>query len=359
MTLRLAGDGGGLNSLSKRTRDAVSLARGNADMTGDIDQLVSGFMKVAEAFHDLAFVIGGGTLELKRRIPEVTCLRIELPNTGALQLASVLIEADGVDDLVAQTTRTASSVSKGSQEKLDQGRLFDPDNTTTAVSTMRQKQPWLEIEFDHPVTVQKIRLRNTSDEQLSLRNRGIQVLVRSGDGWWNTIYDGLERERSFVHAVERRYAGQTLPQRAGARLGRLAGRRSAETEQALPGPDTVPTESGADLVKILTRIQLGDYRYVEADLRRVRLEPEQKVKFRTLVTDRIAGRKREWSSHGIKRTFRFWSEQEKQDYVGFSVDVVRCLQELNENASLGFGTVLGLVRDHDLIPHDDDADVIV
>jgi hypothetical protein len=106
-------------------------------------------------------------------------------------------------------------------------------------------------------------------------------------------------------------------------------------------------------------MQLGDYGDIEADLRRVDMAPEQKSRFRTLVNERIAGRKREWTLHGIKRTFRFWPEQEKQDYVGFAVDVVRCLQELNANVSLGFGTVLGLVREQDLIPHDDDADVLI
>lgn len=360
MTVRLVGEDAGLSRLTGRARDAVRLARGDADMTGGIDQLVAGFVNVVESFPDLAFATAGGTLELARTIPEVTCVRIGLPAVGALRLASVLIDADEVEDLAAETTRRATSLSKGFQHTLEQGLLFDPDNTATAVSTARRQQPRLEITFDRPVTLRKIQLRNVADGELSLGNRGIQVLVRSGEGVWNTIYDGVQRERTFVHAVERRYAGQTLPQRAGTRFSRLVRRQSAESACGSLGADAVPIDRGADLIKILTELQLGDYRYVESNLRRVDLDPDQLARFRAGAnTHLLAERKREWSLHGIKRTFRFWSEQEKQDYVGFAVDVVRCLQDLNENASLGFGTVLGLVRDHDLIPHDDDADVVI
>lgn len=359
MTVR-SPDGRVGSTATRRVRDTARLVRGNADMTGGIDELVAGFTKAVDAFGDRGFSKPGGTVELRHRIPEAQCVRIELPGTRALQLASVLIDADGIEDPAGHTKRTISSASKVDQQTLQQGLLFDRDNRAVAVQTKRQKQPWLEITFDQPVTLRKITLRNIADPEKSLGAvRGLQVLVRSGAGTWDTIYDEVASERAFVRAVERRYAGQTLPQRAGTRIGRIFKRTSDDGERPESGEDVVPVDRGADLMKILTNVWLGDYADVESYLRRVDLPQEQKSRFRARVNEQIAPRQREWSLHGIKRTFRFWSEQEKRDYVGFAVDVVRCLQDLNENVSLGFGTVLGLVRDRDLIAHDDDADVII
>jgi phosphorylcholine metabolism protein LicD len=41
------------------------------------------------------------------------------------------------------------------------------------------------------------------------------------------------------------------------------------------------------------------------------------------------------------------------------MELVSDLRELNDNVCLGFGSVLSVVRDHDLIPHDDDLDVLI
>jgi hypothetical protein len=91
------------------------------------------------------------------------------------------------------------------------------------------------------VTLRRILLRNVSDELMNRRNRGVQVLVRSGNDCWNTIYDGIERERAFVRAVERRYAGQTLAQRAGVGFSRVIGRK-AGSEPASAGADPIPAD---------------------------------------------------------------------------------------------------------------------
>lgn len=67
---------------------------------------------------------------------------------------------------------------------------------------------------------------------------------------------------------------------------------------------------------------------------------------------------REWTGHGINRTFRFWTEKQKTDYLRFAQKVLKALKR-DYLASLGYGSVLSIVRDNDLIPHDDDLDIIV
>ena len=66
-----------------------------------------------------------------------------------------------------------------------------------------------------------------------------------------------------------------------------------------------------------------------------------------------------FNAHGIKRTFRFWSLKEKQSYLDATNDILGSLASEFENICLGFGAALGLKRDHDLIGHDDDLDILV
>jgi len=68
---------------------------------------------------------------------------------------------------------------------------------------------------------------------------------------------------------------------------------------------------------------------------------------------------REMTAHGIKRSFRFWSKAEKISYLQDAQKVVKILQTISPNVSVGFGTVLGHEREQDLINHDDDIDVLI
>lgn len=65
------------------------------------------------------------------------------------------------------------------------------------------------------------------------------------------------------------------------------------------------------------------------------------------------------NAHGMKRTFKFWRESEKIAYLHGAGRLIQALGKLSPYVSLGFGAVLGYVRDQDLIGHDDDLDVLV
>lgn len=316
----------------------------------DLDDLVSGFAGMVGRFPDLTFLDPGGSLTIDRPVPSVSCVRIELPGSTSLRLRSVLLEADGLDDPVEQLGRKASSAAnKQAATALAKGALFDPQNATAGVHTRSQDRPWLELTLDQPVDLRRVTLINV-DEPSATQARGVRVLVRTSDGWWSTIYDGLARERQFSRAVERRFGGGLLARRA-----EDAVRRRLHRPAQRP-----PSHAAADLVRIMTAIQLHDHDSVFRDIDRVDLDPEQISEFRALVSDKIvARRQQEWNIHGIKRSFRFWSEQEKKDYLGFAVDVIDCLRQLNDNVCFGFGSVFSVVRDHELIPHDDDLDVLI
>ncbi len=65
------------------------------------------------------------------------------------------------------------------------------------------------------------------------------------------------------------------------------------------------------------------------------------------------------NAHGMKRTFKFWRPAEKIAYLDATRELIRVLSHLSAHVSMGFGAVLGYVRDQNLIAHDDDLDVLV
>ena len=69
-------------------------------------------------------------------------------------------------------------------------------------------------------------------------------------------------------------------------------------------------------------------------------------------------RRRELNGHGIQRTFRFWSDIERADAVARLDEPRAVLVAAGYDVFLGYGALLGFVRDGALIPHDDDLDLI-
>ena len=64
------------------------------------------------------------------------------------------------------------------------------------------------------------------------------------------------------------------------------------------------------------------------------------------------------TAHGIRRTFRFWSQSEQEIALDVLEDARAVLAGAGYEAFLGYGALLGLVREGGLIPHDDDLDLI-
>ena len=67
----------------------------------------------------------------------------------------------------------------------------------------------------------------------------------------------------------------------------------------------------------------------------------------------------ETTSHGLKRTFRFWTEVELRSYLEEAVDAANAITDLTSTVCLFGGIALGWQRHGSVLAHDDDVDILI
>jgi len=311
-------------------------------MEYDLEGLVSAVRGIADAsFPDLGFLDSSGELDIDAEVSRVQAVRVELQSTEFLHLGTIRLVTASEPPDAASTELRVSSIWKGYGEHLSKKLVLDPEFDGTGFHTKKEQRPWLEIALDSPIDLRRIMIRNRPGPT-ARRARGILVRVRTTDGRWITVYDGLVRANAFARSIEHIFGAVT---------------DVSSTECGAASPLVA-----ADLANLLARLHLHDYAgpALARDLARIPISAEDQGRFRDLVSDSILyPRQLEWTGHGVKRSFRFWSRVEKAKYVAYATELVDDLHELTPNVCLGFGSVLAAVRDHDLIPHDDDLDIVV
>lgn len=286
------------------------------------------------AYPDFAFHAPGGWLTIRQEVAGVRRVRLQLRGREALRLHSVALDTRDLTDPVAQVTVRASDVDQPVSDE-PRHRLFASDGDhQVAVETTVTEEPWLELELERPVTLQGLRVRNAelsrSEAMASLR---IAADTTAGS---LLLYDGETRAREFEHAV----------------LGALR-----HGVGALAGTEVDPRA----LTEVLREVALGRFTDLPSRMRQLAgATPADRRRIRRAVNDSLlAGQAWEWNIHSVRRTFRHWRPEERAAYLAFADVLVGDLQRLSAHACLGFGGVLGLVREGDLIGHDDDLDVII
>ena len=302
-----------------------------ADDVGRVqaDPVVDALMRTAgKQFQGLGLSAPDGTLDLQVDIDGVRRVRLELPAGQVLQLQSLGIETPEPDPPPVADV-VVSSWEDGYREAFSAARLLDTARPAgTVVRTAERRPAWLEVEFARPITVRRLAVRNAADATPGAAD-GLRITV---PGRWRerVIYDGVAQLREWRSA-----------------LGRAAASAAADAD-------------GRALLDVLDLTVTGNYARAHTRLaKRVRSE-DRRRHFRDEVNAvLLPSRGLEWTVHGPQRPFRSWTPEERIDYVRDSAEVVDAVAGLTPNVCFGFGSVLAVVRDRALIPHDDDIDIIV
>jgi hypothetical protein len=66
-----------------------------------------------------------------------------------------------------------------------------------------------------------------------------------------------------------------------------------------------------------------------------------------------------FNAHGLKRTFKYWSTDERHRYLNSALNIIETLKPHFPNICLSGGSILGFKRTGKLLDHDDDLDIVV
>ena len=290
-----------------------------------------------ERFPDLDFLRPGGELHVHVAPTTVDRVRIDVAGHVALQLQSVALtttESLTADQLAARSTITASSWHGDTRDAAEPIRLLDIEHSDgVVVRTQTEQQPWVELALDPPVEITAVRLRGLPGRAVVL-NRAIRVQVGSPGGPLVAVHEADQRAAQ-VRALLDESIADVAPE--------------VRDEYALVMGPLAQTLTG----------RYPEARAAVKELKRTLSEDGRRAYVAAVNGELLHDRSLEWTAHGPVRSFRFWSEAEKLGYIEFAVSVAEALSELTPNVCFGYGAALAVVRDGDLIPHDDDLDLII
>jgi len=226
-----------------------------------------------------------------------------------------------------------SSLAPGFERAAEAGTLFRRNGYGPGLATRRGGPGW--IAFRLPRTLSRLDLLvSVRDDRRSNRAWGLSVEVSEDGETWRRVYAHVDRLIAYQQEIVK-----LLP----------------PAHQRGPEEQAVRT-----LGEIVQKIVQGGYAACRPLLEESSIPESVRREIKAALNDGLLRAvQREWTSHGVQMSFRYWAPHEKTRYLQAAASVIAALRELSPHVCFGFGFVLGTMRTGDFIPHDDDIDLVM
>jgi hypothetical protein len=291
------------------------------------------------AFGDLLFAGHRTQNPLVVQLDGLPCrfLKLRLPGQCCLHLETVMVYDDTPSrrvNIAPHARVSASSTYPGGESLLHKRQLVDPDNAGIGIHTDVGQAQWVSLEFDVAHRIAEVHVYNRDDMWAS-RAWGLVIELSLDGQIWQEIYNHGARQMQLIQCLH------------------------AAVDH--PGHNAHDRRTALECVEIVRMLFAGQQDACVARLEQMQWQDAvAATEIRRQITSAVlAGCQLVWNSHGVVRPFRYWSVDEKTAYLQQVKELVEDLRRLSTSVCLGFGFVLAHVRDGDLIPHDDDLDVLI
>jgi F5/8 type C domain len=235
----------------------------------------------------------------------------------------------------------ASSIYPGTEYLLQQKKLLDSQSKGLGIHTNSSTNEWVCLKFKEEVNISCIVIYNRDD---NCRYRAWKIVVESSldNVSWEELYNHQNRINSYYDMIV----------------------NSIKYSKIFSNFDKEFSLLIYDCLKILDCLlqqQFSEAENVLSNIKKrhiITQEQIQEIK-QGFSKEILPYFEKHWSIHSINRTFKYWSDDEKKNYLIQANQLINDLRQLSPFVCMGFGFVLGYIRESDLIGHDDDIDIII
>ena len=300
---------------------------------GFVSRFLDSLDKLYDAlFQDLCFksLKAGRPLSISLDRKPIRYLKIGLAEPGIFHLSTVhlydkhgMLKGDQLNKIKMTLSTTHETIESSVKKLLNEGGIF-------SFHTKKDDDPYVTLDLQDKVDVKRLLIGNR-DDAWAVRAWDLYVDASTDGKKWEPLYSARDRWAEFKAL-------------AGGKYYPMSGEERSYARQLV---DMYIDVKRCDQVSVRKKSKEYDLSVYPASVKK-------------LLNERMFHRMQlEFTSHGIFKSFRFWKQEAQESYLQYAIDATNMLQGCSKDVCLGYGSVLGLVREQAFIPHDDDLDIIM